>query len=213
MSQTQPLSRYSAVAIILHWLLAVLLIGMVFGGWYMGDAFEEAWNAQPRNMAALGEVYPLFQIHKSLGFTILALSLIRLVWRLTHRPPPLPASVKPWERRVASATHFAFYVLMIGIPLMGWAYVSAGYSVATQNFFSVATSWFGFFEIPHLPFIASQDEEARKQIAENAMFAHGRMAWVVLILAALHIGAALKHQFIDRDDVLARMAPLFRQKA
>lgn len=204
--------RYSTVAIFLHWTMAALILGMIFGGWWMGDQLEAQLALPPeqRNLAVMQQTYQFFQIHKALGITLLTLTLFRIYWRLTHKAPALPQRMAGWEMRVAKGTHLLFYALMLLMPLAGWAYVSAGYSVTTQSYFSAATTWFGLFEIPHLPFVAGQGEGARKQIAENAMGAHGRMAWAMLVLAGLHVAAALKHHFVDRDDVLTRMAPILK---
>jgi cytochrome b561 len=204
--------RYTTVAIVLHWTMAALIIGMIFGGWWMSDqlAAQLALPAEQRNLPLMQQIYQFFQTHKAIGITILALTLFRIVWRLTHKAPALPQRMSGWERRVAKGTHILFYALMLLMPLAGWAYVSAGYSTSTNTYFSAATTWFGLFEIPHLPFVAGQGEVERKQIAENAMGAHGRMAWAMLILAGLHIAAALKHHLVDRDDVLTRMAPILK---
>jgi cytochrome b561 len=204
--------RYTSVAIALHWIMALLILGMIFGGWVMSSQLQAqlALPKDQRDGAQMQQIYQFFQIHKALGMTILALTVVRLAWRLTHKPPALPNRMPAWERRVAIGTHVLFYALMVLMPFAGWAYVSAGYSVSTGAFFSSATTWFGVFEIPHLPFVAGQDEPARKQIARNAMSAHGRMAWAMLVLALLHIGATLKHHFVDRDEVLARMAPILK---
>lgn len=192
--------RYSAVAILLHWLIGLSILAMIPMGWWMSDAIE-----QPEAQAL---AYRVFQIHKSIGFLILALSVLRLVWRLTHPVPALPAQMHGWERFAARATHVAFYALMIGLPLTGWAYVSSGWAVATDTPLEVPTSWFGLFGIPHLPFIENASEAARRAIGYVAMGAHSKLAWGAIILVVLHVGAALKHQFFNRDGVLAHMVPV-----
>ncbi|WP_297801343.1 YceI family protein [uncultured Brevundimonas sp.] len=192
--------RYSAVAILLHWLIGLSILAMIPMGWWMSDAIE-----QPETQAL---AYRVFQIHKSIGFLILALSVLRLVWRITHPVPALPAQMHGWERFAARATHVAFYALMIGLPLTGWAYVSSGWAVATDTPLAVPTSWLGLFGIPHLPFIENAGEAARRTIAYVAMGAHSKLAWGAIVLVVLHVGAALKHQFFDRDGVLAHMVPV-----
>ena len=117
--------RYSAVAVALHWVIALCILSMIPMGWWMTAAIE-----QPGSQAA---AYRLFQLHKSIGFLILALTLVRIVWRLTHRPPALPAGMKRWEAFAAHATHAAFYALMLGLPLTGWLYVSAGWAVSQDR--------------------------------------------------------------------------------
>jgi cytochrome b561 len=195
-------ARYTTVAVVLHWMIAILILGMIPIGWWMSDAVMDP--------ATRGKAGQAFQLHKSVGLTILALSLVRLVWRLMHKAPPLPQGMATWETSAAKATHWVFYFLMIALPVSGWIYTSAGYSVSFERFFPVATSWFGLFEVPHIPPVATQDEATRKLIGESAMNAHSKMAWGVLILAGLHVAAALKHHLFNKDDVLTRMLPFLR---
>jgi len=195
-------NRYSAVAIALHWAIAVCILSMIPMGWWMTAAVEH------RDSQAMA--YRVFQIHKSIGFLILALTVVRIVWRLTHRPPALPGEMKRWERFAANATHVAFYALMLALPLTGWLYVSAGWAVALDRALEVATSWFGLFPIPHLPGVAELSAGVRRTLAFQAMGAHAAMAWGAVALIVLHVGAALKHQFLDRDGVLAHMAPFLK---
>lgn len=193
-------SRYSAVAIALHWLIAIAILSMIPMGWWMSDAITE-----PGSQAL---AYRVFQIHKSIGFLILALTVLRIVWRLTHPVPALPGAMKGWEQFAARATHLAFYALMLGLPLTGWVYVSTGWAVATDTPLAVASSWFGLFTVPHLPFIEHASEAVRRATAWMAMGAHSKLAWAAIILVAMHVGAALKHQFLDRDGVLSHMIPV-----
>ncbi|MEN5114708.1 YceI family protein [Brevundimonas diminuta] len=197
---TRRPSRYSAVAIALHWLIAVAILSMIPMGWWMSDAIVE-----PDSQAL---AYRVFQIHKSIGFLILALTVLRIVWRLTHPVPALPGAMKEWEQFAARATHAAFYALMLALPLTGWIYVSTGWAVVTDTPLAVATSWFGLFTIPHLPFIEHASEAVRRATAWMAMGAHSKLAWGAIVLVALHVGAALKHQFFDRDGVLSHMIPV-----
>lgn len=196
---TRRSSRYTAVAIALHWLIAVAIIAMIPMGWWMGDAINE-----PEHQA---RAYQVFQVHKSIGFLILALTVLRIVWRLTHPVPALPGRMKGWEQFAARATHAAFYGLMLALPLTGWIYVSTGWAVGTDAPLAVATSWFGLFPIPHLPWIEHASEATRRVTAWLAMGAHSKLAWGAIVLILLHVGAALKHQFLDRDGVLAHMIP------
>ncbi|MEN9855384.1 MAG: hypothetical protein RLZZ157_510 [Pseudomonadota bacterium] len=182
-------SSYSAVAIALHWLIAAAIILQILGGWQM----EELKG--PDKFAA-------FQNHKSLGLTILLLSLLRLGWRLTHKPPALPPEMKAWEVAAAKATHIGFYVLMIGIPLGGWVIVSTAP-------YSIATLWWGLFEWPNLPLA---DLPFRKALNGLAKTGHGAAAWAVIGLLALHIGAVIKHMFVNDDDVASRMIPFLPKK-
>jgi cytochrome b561/polyisoprenoid-binding protein YceI len=195
-------NRYSAVAIALHWAVAVCILSMIPMGLWMTAAIE-----QPGSQAL---AYRVFQIHKSIGFLILALTVVRIAWRLTHRPPALPGGMKRWEAFAANATHVAFYALMVALPLTGWLYVSAGWAVAQDRALEVATSWFGLFPIPHLPGVAELAAGVKRALAFQAMGAHAAMAWGAVVLIALHVGAALKHQFVDRDGVLAHMVPFLK---
>lgn len=198
---TARTSRYTSVAIAMHWAIALAIFAMIPMGWWMSDAIE-----QPGSQAL---AYRVFQIHKSVGFLILALTALRIVWRLTHRTPGMPAEMKTWETFAARATHAAFYGLMLALPLTGWLYVSTGWAVATDTPLVVATSWFGLFAVPHLPFIG-EAATVRRAVAYQAMGAHSLLAWGAVVLVAMHVGAALKHQFINRDGVLAHMIPVLK---
>lgn len=175
-------SRYSTVAIVLHWTIAVLLIANLTAG-LLFDSIE-AVNK------------PLFQtlihLHKSTGITILALAVARLVWRLMNPPPPLPDHMTAAERVLATISHWGFYVLMFALPLSGWAMVSSGKIVYPM-------SWYGLFAVPPLPLQRAQHETFES--------VHGLLGWVVLALIVLHVAAALKHHYFDRDNLLARMWP------
>jgi cytochrome b561/polyisoprenoid-binding protein YceI len=192
-------ARYSSVAIALHWLTALAILAMIPMGWWMSEAITD-----PDNQAT---AYRVFQLHKSIGLTILGLTVLRIGWRLTHRAPPLPEGMKGWEAFLARATQFAFYGLLLALPLTGWLYVSTGWAAGLDRALNVATSWFGLLSVPHLPGIPDLATEARRALAFQAMSAHGLMAWGAVILVGLHAGAALKHHFIDRDDVLRDMLP------
>lgn len=195
-------TRYTSVAIVLHWTLAILILGMIPVGWWMSDAVLD-----PAFRAKAGQA---FQLHKSVGFTILGLSVLRLIWRLTHKAPSLPQAMPAWEKNVVRLTHWLFYFLMIALPVTGWIYVSAGYSVTFERFFPVASNWFGLVEVPHIAPVATRSEESRKAIGTAAMNVHSKLAWGVLVLGGLHVAAALKHHLFNRDDVLTRMVPFLK---
>jgi cytochrome b561 len=199
--------RYTTVAIILHWLIAFCILWMIWIGLWMTGAIN---STDPAEKAA---AYQGYQFHKSLGLTILALSLVRLVWRLTHKTPPLAEHMPAWEKFAARAAHVLFYVIMIGIPLTGWVYVSTGWSFEYDRAFSIPTVWFGLFTVPHLPGFAEAADETKKAAAGASMEVHELLAYFTLALAALHIAAALKHHLFDRDDTLAHMLPFLRRKA
>ncbi len=198
---SQPLSeRYTAVAIVLHWAIAAAIVGNLLLGWWMGDAIETA-ETQARAIAAI-------ELHKSLGLTVLVLSLLRLAWRLIHRPPALPAAMPLWEQWSARAAHWAFYGLMVAIPFSGWLYVSTQWR--GQAPLNVPTLWFGLFEVPHLFGLNQMARELRQAFAESALETHEFLAWSMALLLVLHVAAALKHYFLNRDAVLAHMLPVLR---
>lgn len=195
-SETQ---RYSAVAIVLHWAIAIAVLFMLPLGFIMHERAEHGDASQA--------VFAAFQLHKSIGLTVLALTLVRLVWRLTHRPPPLAAGMPAWERLVARATHWGFYVLTVAMPFTGWLYVSAGWSVHTEQPLPVPTHWFGLFEVPHLFGLPHAGNDVRQETAHAALTAHAVLALAAIGLAALHVAAALKHHFVNRDATLSQMVP------
>lgn len=194
--------RYTAVAIVLHWAIAFAILLMLPLGFWMHEAAEHG-NAS-------GEVFRAFQLHKSIGLTVLALSLVRLGWRLANPPPPLPEHMPDWERFVAKATHWAFYALIIGLPLSGWLYVSAGWSIHENEPLPVPTRFFGLFTVPHLFGLQNASNDVREAAAEAAFTAHYTLAYAAIGLAVLHVAAALKHHVFDRDEVLAHMVPGLR---
>jgi len=175
---TSPATRYTPVAIALHWLLALAIVGAFGVGLYM--------TSLPFSPTRL----KLYNWHKWAGVTILALSALRLLWRLTHRPPvdlPMPG----WQRRAAHATHGLLYLLFFAVPLAGWAYSSAaGFPIV----------WFGVLPLPDF---VPKDQA----LAETFKLLHRYAAYGLALLVTVHVGAALKHHFIDRDGLLARMNP------
>jgi cytochrome b561 len=160
----------------LHWLMALMLLGLFGVGLYMVEL--------PISVQRL----KLYSWHKWAGVTVLALALLRLLWRLTHRPPPdLPMPL--WQARLAHLTHGLLYALFFAVPLVGWAYSSAaGYPVV----------WFGVLPLPD--FVPKSPE-----LAEAIKPWHEILAWAMASLVAVHVAGALKHHFIDKDRLLARM--------
>lgn len=172
--------RYNAVAIALHWLIG----GLIFVNLALGllhDRLKDATGWQP------------IPLHKSIGLTVLALSLARLAWRLTNPPPPLPRDVGAGEGRVAHGVHWLFYALMILMPLTGWIMSSAG---------RYPLDWFGLFPVPRFGVTKA---DAIVGLSDKG---HLVLGWLLLLLALGHAAAALRHHFILRDAVLARMLPL-----
>lgn len=177
-------SRYSTVSIVLHWSIFVLIFAnATFGGW-MEDADQS-------------EKLGYYQLHKSVGITVLALSLFRLGWRVAHPWPAFPGDMPMWERLLARGTHVIFYVLMIGAPLLGWAAASAGGAPEVPLY--------GAVPAPNLPLPQSSG------LAETLGGAHKLMVKAIYVVLALHVLGALKHHFFDKDIVLHRMLPLFRK--
>jgi cytochrome b561 len=173
-----PTARYSGVAIGLHWLLALMIVVAFSVGLYMADL-----PVSPSRIK-------LFSYHKWAGVTILALSALRLLWRLSHRPPadvPMPA----WQAQAAHLTHWALYALFFAVPLAGWAYSSAaGFPVV----------WFGVLPLPDFVPVS-------KPLAETLKEAHELLAWALAALVVLHVAGAVKHRLIDKDGLLQRMLP------
>lgn len=182
-----PVSRYSLVAIILHWLMALLILANLWLGWRYGTATGMA-------------KFDLMQWHKSIGITVLALSLVRLGWRAVRRPPAYPRSMARWQKAASTAAHSGFYALMIGLPLTGWAIVSASpTNIPTLLYKSVA--W------PHIAFIHDRPMASRVQIDAWAVDAHHLLVWGLCGLLALHLAAIAKHGLLDGDRIWARMLP------
>lgn len=183
-------SAYSTVAIALHWLIAALMIGNIGLAWYF------------THLPKLSQFGPA-GIHKSIGLTVLLLTLVRIAWRLANKPPPLPDRMATWERWTARGTHVLFYLLMLGLPLSGWAMVSASPLYARHP----ATLW--GLPWPRFPLGALGVGGDRLDTARHVFtFTHEKLAWLAYVTITLHVAAALKHHLIDRDDVLTRMLPL-----
>ncbi len=180
-------NRYTNVAIILHWLIAAAIIFQMVLGWRLGDAPKGATT------------YALFQLHKSIGFTILFLSLARLAWRFMHTPPALPSHMKAWEKTASHLVHISFYVIMIGLPMTGWLLVST-------SKINIPTVLFGVMPMPHLPFLSELAVTTKATLNDAAGAGHGLLSLLTCLLLLLHVGAVLKHQVIVKDDVFARMA-------
>ncbi|MFB0613339.1 cytochrome b/b6 domain-containing protein [Aurantiacibacter poecillastricola] len=175
MTVLQATQRYSTGAIVLHWLIALALAGEIALGF-----------AMPKDASGFAE----YQLHKSIGITILVLTLLRLGWRVIHsRPAPIEGGLTGF---LARAVHFGFYVLLIAMPLTGWALVSS-------DEIDVPTLLYGTVPLPHLPL----GEEWNGLANET----HEWLAWGALALFALHVAGALRHHYLIKDGLLARMSP------
>ncbi|RZL95113.1 MAG: cytochrome b [Variovorax sp.] len=176
--------RYGAVAMALHWLLALMILASFSVGLYMADL-----PLSPLRIR-------LVNWHKWAGITILTLSAVRLLWRLGHQPPPLPADVLDampgWQLAAHRGAHLLLYVLFFAVPLLGWAYSSAlGFPVV----------WFGVLPLPDLMPV---DKDFAEAVLKPL---HQASAFALATVAVLHAAAALKHQFVDHDGLIDRMWP------
>ena len=173
---------YTPTAITLHWLTVLLLL-----------------SAAPLGLIMTGMKFSPLQLkmiswHKWVGVTVFALTLLRLLWRISHPAPPLPAHIPPWQRRAAAGLHGLLYLLLLAIPLSGWLMSSA------KGF---QTVWLGVLPLPDL---LGKDEA----LAERLAVVHAVLNSLLLLSVAVHVAAAIKHHFVDRDDVLRRMLPWLR---
>jgi len=180
-------TRYATVAIVLHWLIALAIVAQVSIAWRTDDKTPQG--------------FALIQLHKSIGVTILVLSILRLGWRLTNPPPPEPATLARWERVLAKVVHWAFYGIMIGMPLTGWLMVSTSKTlIPTVLFWTVP--W------PNIPGTGSLAPGAKAVAHAIGQNGHELLSWGFYALFVLHVAGALKHQLFERDvPVLSRMAP------
>jgi cytochrome b561 len=175
--------RYTPAAIAFHWILAALIIANIAFGLYTVDL-----PLSPQKLR-------YFSWHKWTGVTIFLLAAARLLWRLSHPAPALPATMKPWERRAAHAAHILLYVLFFAAPLTGWLFSSAA---------GFQTVYLGLLPIPDL--LAKNEA-----LADILKVTHHWVNYTLAAVIVLHSAAALKHHFVDRDEVLARMLPFVRR--
>jgi cytochrome b561 len=170
-------SRYTTVAIVLHWFLAAAILLGFLVGLQESDA--------PVSPARLRWI----NYHKWIGITILGLSVLRLLWRFSHRPPLPPESMQPWQRKASDWVYRALYVFFFIVPIAGWAYSCAdGFHVV----------YLGLIPLPDLA-------PKNKALADVLIRVHATLAWTLATLVGLHVAAALKHHFIDKDGLLLRM--------
>lgn len=187
MSQTDLQERYSSVAIALHWVIAALLGLMIALGKNMhtNDGRPVEW---------------MFQLHKSVGITILVLMISRLIWRWHNAPPALPVAMKRLEKRASHWVHIGLYILVFALPLSGWIMVSV-------SPFAIATVLYGALPWPHLPGLAELALETRKSLYPLMEEVHEILGWALILLFALHVVGAIKHEISDEEGVLKRMIP------
>jgi len=182
-----PVARYGTVAIVLHWAIALGIVGLIAIGLTM-DHLDIGQLA----------MFRLYQLHKSIGITVMLLIVLRIGWRLAHRAPPLPSGMRRGERVAAHGVHALLYALQIALPLSGWAMVSA-------SVFAIPTVLFGVLPWPDLPVLPGLHDKAPVEAALKGF--HHWAAWILTGAIVLHAAAALRHHFIAHDGILARMLP------
>lgn len=180
---TAPAARYGAVAIALHWLTAALIVANLLLGLSMVPL-----PLSPRKLQ-------WYLWHKWIGTTVFLLTSVRLLWRL-WRPPPPPVPMPDWQRRASTLSHAALYALLLLVPLSGWIYSSAT---------GVQVNYLGLFALPNLV-------EKDRALAAVLRWTHIGLNTALFTLVCVHVGAALRHHFVQRDAVLHRMLPLSRPK-
>ena len=172
-------THYTATAKSLHWLMALLIFGLLALGFYMAD------------LPLSPEKLQFYSWHKWAGVSVFVLVWLRLFWRLTHRPPAFAASLSATQQTLAHLGHLALYLLMIAIPVSGWLMSSAK---------GVQTVWFGVLPLPDL---LGRDKALGKQLEEL----HSALNIGLLVLIGGHAAAALFHHLVHKDDTLRRMLP------
>ena len=174
---------YSSMTKWFHWIIALAVIGMLFMGFFLDEIPEQYQGTA-------------YMLHKSTGITILFLMILRFVWVHAKGKPSLPESVKPWEKVLSRFVQYSFYVLLLLMPLSGWIMSVAADRIPT---------YFGLFKMP-LPWISPD-----KSLAEFMEESHEFIAWILIAFICLHVIGALKHHFIDKNNVLKRMLPEQKQ--
>jgi cytochrome b561 len=182
MTSHAPSRSYSRTAIALHWLIALLMICGFYLGWIMTDIP----GFTPTKLKYVSW-------HKWIGVTVFVLAVLRLIWRATHEAPPMPA-MPAWQKAAAHATHALLYVLMVAIPFTGYFFSSAA---------GVQVVYLGVLPLPTI----IGPDHALKAVLRTA---HIALNYTLLALFAMHVLAALKHQFVERDGLLARMIPFLK---
>ena len=183
-----PIARYTRTAVVLHWLVAAL-IAVNVGLALSVDHLPDEW------------VRPVIDTHKSTGITLLGLVLMRVLWRAGHAPPPLPHGHARWERIAAHAAHGALYALMLLLPLSGWMHDSAWKDAATHPM-----SLFGLVPWPRIGLIETIPPVTKESLHTLFGIFHTGFGYLLYALLAVHVGGALKHQWLDRKPELQRMS-------
>jgi cytochrome b561 len=181
------MARYTRTAIVLHWLIAALVVGNIILAWIFNTVPSE--DAQPFTNA-----------HKSFGIAVLGLALLRLLWRIGHRPPPFSPAIPRWQVMAARTGHATLYFMILAMPLSGWIYDSAWEYAA-----DFPIDVFGGFEMPRIGWVANLPLESRKALDLIAGRVHVWLSYLLYFLIAAHLIGAFKHQWLDRVPTLQRM--------
>jgi cytochrome b561 len=196
---SKAIQKYSKPAIILHWLTGLLILGMFGLGWYMADLPKDLPKTATLDLFDLG-IYTMqfpeaitprtfyFNLHKSVGVTLLVLLLMRLYVRVVQGYPAFPSTLKDWERKLADVAHKGLYVLMVALPL-------SGIVMALNSKYGIV--WFG------LPLVQGADNPDLREAFKEV---HEIIGVILISIIVVHVAAALKHKVIDKDDVMARMS-------
>jgi cytochrome b561 len=188
-------ARYSGVALTLHWVVAALVLTNFVMIWFV-DHYPDAW------------VRPVIDMHKSIGITVLGLVLMRLLWRAAHRPPALPKAYSRPERLAAHGAHALLYALILLLPLSGWIHDSAWKDAPTHPM-----RLFWLVPWPRISAIMNQPAAVKENLHSFFFAVHKSLAYVFYVIFVLHVGATLKHQFLDKEPELQRMLPAPRRDA
>jgi cytochrome b561 len=181
--------RYTRTAIIFHWVIAVLVITNIALAWTFKIWSDYPWTQSVTNT------------HKTIGITVLGLALMRLLWRIGHRPPPLSPAIPRWQAVAARTGHAALYFIILAMPLSGWIYDSAWEWAA-----DVPIDFWGLFEMPRIPWIMNMPPSPAKEALDVAAGKiHVALSYLLYFLLAVHLIGAFKHQWIDRVPTLERM--------
>jgi cytochrome b561 len=180
--------RYTRTAMLFHWLVAIGVLTNIALAW--------TWP-----LVADEKVRPMIDFHKSVGITLLGLTIMRLLWRATHRPPAMPMGYKAWEVRAAHIVHWMLYFVLFAMPLTGWIMDSAYKDAVTHPM-----PYFGLFIWPRIGFIMHLPPDTREQVHTLFGDAHEWIAKLVYVLFVLHVAGALKHQ-LEGHRELQRMLP------
>ena len=190
MTTDEPTKAYSGVAMALHWAIALLILINLILVWTV-DFFPDVFTR------------PIVDTHKSIGITVLGLALLRVFWRIGHKPPPLPENYPAWEKKLAQGAHWLLYGLIFCLPFSGWLHDSAWKGAASHPFYL-----YGVIPFPRWWFLTDLDP-VRKEAMHTLLFQfHAAFAYVLYAAVGLHVLGALKHQFWDREEEFQRMVPV-----